>query len=129
MASAPVSARTGEFASVPPSGILGFALSLPRPGNSHLFPTESSFASVLSGTRGYRSSRDSRRAFLGDLGSSDHHFPEAPSHLPAPRRRDWECIRGAGKVAGVPATTSTGGSILVSLFHLVAFRMRMQVVL
>ncbi|XP_006520417.1 bcl-2-interacting killer isoform X2 [Mus musculus] len=31
MASAPVSARTGEFASVPPSGILGFAPSLPRP--------------------------------------------------------------------------------------------------
>lgn len=81
---------------VPFSGILGFASSLP--GSSHLSPTESSFASVLSGTRGHRSSRGGRRIFLGDLGSSDHYFPEAPSHLPAPRRRDWACIGGAIKV-------------------------------
>lgn len=119
MASAPVSARTWEFASVPPLGILGSVPFLPRSGSLHLSPIESSFASVPSGTPGRTSSRGGRKAFLGDLGSLVHHFLEAPRHLPVPRRRDREGIGGSTKVIcvlpRVPPTTDTGGSVLLSL--------------
>lgn len=95
MASAPVSARTWEFASVPPLGILGSVPSLPRSGSLHLSPIESGFASVPSGTPGRTSSRGGRKAFLGDLGSLVHHFLEAP---PPPSRAEAQGPGGHRRV-------------------------------